>query len=430
MRFLPHTQDDRKEMLGSIGASHIDDLYENVPAECFPKNPINLPTTKGEIEVERIISAYAAQNHAAHNGAFFLGAGSYYHHIPASVDHIIQRSEFLTSYTPYQPEISQGTLQVIFEFQSMIAALTGQEIANASMYDGSTAVAEAMLIAKRITKKDNVKIHGKLHPHYFDTLKTYLDRFDGKIISDELDENCACLIVQTPDFYGNIHELEDLRKACDEKGALLVVVINEIVSLGLLPPPTLADIVVGEAQSIGNAMMFGGPYLGFFACSSKHVRQMPGRLCGQTVDADGKRSFVLTLNTREQHIRREKATSNICTNQGLCATAFTIHLSLLGEEGFKNLARTNHNNACKLADRLAQIKGVKILNDNFFNEFLMEINGDAEQIINNLVEHKIIGGLAIENNKILVAATEMTSAEDIEKYAENLARELGALGSK
>ena len=419
MRYLPHTPQDRKEMLAKIGVANIDVLYNNVPKECNLNPALNLPNIKPEAEVENIFRGLAKQNHSAHSGPFFLGAGCYLHHTPASVDYIIQRSEFLTSYTPYQPEVSQGTLTVIFQFQSMIAALTGQEIANASMYDGATAAAEAALMAKRINKRDNIKIHGVLHPHYKETIETYLQVIGGKVEVGEPDENTACLIVQTPDFHGNIHAYEELRKKCDAAGCLLVVVVTEIMSLGLLPAPKIADIVCGEAQSIGVAMQFGGPHLGFFACRKEYVRQMPGRLCGATVDADGKRSFVLTLSTREQHIRREKATSNICTNVGLMATAFTVHLSLLGEEGLKQLACLNHEKACQLADALEKA-GLKILTRNFFNEFVVELKTNAAQKVNDLALQGIIAGLPLDGNNLLVAVTETQCDNNIQKLADAL----------
>ncbi len=401
-------------MLAKIGVNCVDDLYDNVPAECWPKGLPDLPTTKSELDVERIFVNYAKLNHAANDGPFFLGAGVYYHHIPATVDYIIQRSEFLTSYTPYQPEVSQGTLQYVFEFQSMVAALTGMEIANASMYDGSTSVTEAALMAKRITKREDVKIFGELHPQYRETLETYFSVIGGNIASNDPDESTACVIVQSPDFHGEIHDLTELRKKCDESGALLIVVVAEIVSLGLLPAPEVADIVVGECQSVGIPMMYGGPYAGFFACSKKHVRQMPGRICGETVDVEGRRSFVLTMNTREQHIRREKATSNICTNQGLCALAFTVHLSLLGEEGLKHLAKLNHQKACKLADALATIEGVTIQNKTFFNEFVAELPIESNDLVEKLAANGIIAGYALGGNRLLISATEMTTDSDVE----------------
>lgn len=418
MRYLPLTKDDRKAMLQAIGVSGVDALYHSVPKDELLGSLIDLPLHQGELEVERRFSTIAAKNHAAGAGPFFLGAGCYYHHIPATVDYIIQRSEFLTSYTPYQPEISQGTLVAIYEFQSTIAALTGMEVANASMYDGATAMAEAAMMARRITKKHNIHLHGVIHPQYLEVLKTYMSNYtEVSINTTPVDANAACVIVQLPDFYGNIHTLQELRKQCDATGALLLVIVTEILSLGLLPAPVEADIVAGEAQSIGVPMSFGGPHLGFFACKQVYLRQMPGRLCGETVDKDGKRSFVLTLNTREQHIRREKATSNICTNQGLCALAFTVHMSLLGENGFKKLARINHEKACKLADALVKVPGVALLNKHFFNEFVVKLPKNAGEVVKKLAGKGIVAGFACDEVLLLVAATEMTTDDDIEKFA-------------
>ena len=425
MRYLPQTKKSREEMLKLIGSNSIDDLYVDVPKPAFIDGKANLPDHQGEIEVERYLSAYANQNQAAGQGPFFLGAGAYFHHIPASVDYIIQRSEFLTAYTPYQPEIAQGTLQMIFEFQTFIAQLTGQDIANASMYDGATATTEAALMAMRVTKRKKIAIGNDIHPDYREVLESYMWNFDGTeaeitITDGQPDDETACVIIQSPDFYGKPHKYADIRKKCDETGALLVVVVTEIVSLGALPAPVEADIVCGEAQSIGVALSFGGPYLGFFAAKEKFVRQMPGRLCGITEDADGKRGFVLTLNTREQHIRRDKATSNICTNQGLCALAFTVHMSLLGEDGFKRLAALNHEAACKTADALEGIEGVELLTPNFFNEFTIALPKPASQVVEALAQKGIIAGLAVDGEKLLVAATEMTKDEDITALADAL----------
>ncbi|MEZ5814729.1 MAG: aminomethyl-transferring glycine dehydrogenase subunit GcvPA [Alphaproteobacteria bacterium] len=422
MRYLPQTQKSREAMLKAVGASSIDDLYIDVPKAAFVDGKVNLPDHQGELEIERYLGSYANQNQAASAGPFFLGAGAYFHHIPASVDHIMQRSEFLTAYTPYQPEIAQGTLQMIFEFQTFIAQLTGQEVANASMYDGATATTEAALMALRITKRKKIVIGNALHPDYRGVLKSYMWNFDGEVeIADGApDDQTACVIIQSPDFYGAPHKYEDIRKKCDETGALLVVVITEIVSLGLLPAPVEADIVCGEAQSVGVPLSFGGPYLGFFATREKYLRQMPGRLCGMTEDAGGKRSFVLTLSTREQHIRRDKATSNICTNQGLCALAFTVHMSLLGEDGFKQLATLNHEAACKTADALSAINGVKLLTENFFNEFTVELSKPSKDVVEALAAKGIIAGYALDDNQLLLAATEMTTDEDIAALAEGL----------
>lgn len=426
MRYLPQTQKSRTEMLKAIGVSDVDSLFKDVPQNAFIDGLADLPNHKGELDVERILGGYANENIAAPDGPFFLGAGAYYHHIPASVDYIIQRSEFLTAYTPYQPEIAQGTLQVLFEFQTFIAQITGQDIANASLYDGASATAEAALMAMRITKRNKVVVGNAVHPDYRAVLKSYALNFNGTEISDsEPDEQTACVIVQSPDFYGTPHKYEAYRKKCDEVGALLIVVVNEIVSLGLLPPPVEADIVCGEAQSIGLPMSFGGPHLGFFACAKKYLRQMPGRLCGMTEDVDGKRGFVLTLSTREQHIRREKATSNICTNQGLCALAFTVHMSLLGEDGFKRLARLNHEAACKLADALEDLDGVALVNEAFFNEFTIKLPSNAGEVVKTLAEQGIIAGLAADNGQhLIVAATEMTKDKDIAVFVDVLRKVL------
>ncbi len=416
MRYLPQTENARLAMLKAVGAGGVDELYVDIPDAAMVDGLVDLPNHKSELEVERIVSAMAAKNMSAGNAPFFLGAGTYYHHIPASVDHIIQRSEFLTAYTPYQPEIAQGTLQAIFEYQTFIAQLTGQDVANASLYDGSTALAEAALMAMRVSKRKKIVIGTKLHPHYADVLKSYIGNIEGaEVTQDTLNDESACVIVQSPDFYGAPHKYETWRKECDEVGALFIVVTNEVISLGMLEAPTLADIVCGEAQSIGMAMSYGGPHLGFFACRQKYLRQIPGRLCGMTEDADGRRGFVLTLSTREQHIRREKATSNICTNQGLCALAFTIHMSLLGEDGFKRLARLNHETACRLADALEAMEGVSVVNDNFFNEFVIELPRQSSIIVKELAKRGIIGGYALEGNQMLVCATEMTTQDDIAK---------------
>lgn len=421
MRYLPLNKDSRAEMLKTIGANTAEDLFSDVPESAKVKGKVNLPDHLGELEVSRELEVYANQNMAAPDGPFFLGAGCYYHHIPASVDYIMQRSEFLTAYTPYQPEIAQGTLQVVFEFQTFIAQLTGQEIANASLYDGATAMTEAALMAMRINKKRKKIVLGNtIHPDYVAVLKTYMGNFEDVEITESAapDDETACIIIQSPDFHGNVHKYDALRKQCDETGALLIVVINEILSLGLLPAPESADIVCGEAQSVGLPMAFGGPHLGFFACREKFVRQMPGRLCGISEDADGKRSFVLTLNTREQHIRRDKATSNICTNQGLCALAFTVHMSLLGEDGFKQLAVLNHEAAIKTAEALDSLDGVKVLNDSFFNEFTVELPREADEVVEIMADCGIIMGHPLKgagnDNKVLMAATEMTTDEDID----------------
>lgn len=416
MRYLPHTEAERQEMLATIGVKYIDDLYADVPADALLKKPLPLPTHQGELEVESKLRSFAGQNLHADNAPCFIGAGCYNHHIPATVDYIIQRSEFLTAYTPYQPEIAQGTLTYLFEFQTYVANITGMEVANASMYDGATSLAEAALMAQRITKRTKVMIATPLHPHYRETLQTYLKNIDGAelVDGDTPDAQTACVIVQSPDFLGTPHTLEGYRNRCTENGALLIHAFTEILSLGLLPAPQEADIVVGDGQSIGVGMNFGGPHLGLFACKQTFLRQMPGRLCGETTDANGKRGFVLTLNTREQHIRREKATSNICTNVGLCALAFTVHMSLLGEEGFKKLALVNHARACALADALTAA-GFTVENKIFFNEFVVQLSKPATEVVNKLAEKGILAGYALEDNRLLVAATERTTDTDIQR---------------
>jgi len=442
MRYLPLTQEDRSEMLARIGAPDIDALFADIPADKRLNALPNLPLTKSEIEVERVLGRMAARNVAAGSVPFFVGCGAYKHHIPASVDHLIQRSEFLTSYTPYQPEIAQGTLHYLFEFQTQVALLTGMEVANASMYDGSTAAAEAVLMAHRVTKRNKAVLSGNLHPHYAGTIET-VSRLSGHEIvapaphgaaedlSGLIDNTVACVVVQNPDVFGQVRDLKPLAEKVHAAGALLIVAVTEVVSLGLVTPPGEmdADIVVGEGQSIGNALSFGGPYVGLFASRTKFVRQMPGRLVGETVDAEGKRGFVLTLSTREQHIRREKATSNICTNSGLCTLAFTIHLSLLGEAGLRRLARINHANAVKLADALSKVPGVKVLNEAFFNEFTIRVPGDGAQVIEKLAAKGVLGGvpcsrLAPDNpdlrDLIVVASTEVNTDEDRAAYAQAL----------
>src|SRR5580698_9719286 len=409
MRYLPLTHADRSEMLAVIGAPSIEALFADVPPSARLTQPVDLPPHQGELEVERAMGRLAARNRPAGAGPFFCGAGAYRHHVPASVDHLIQRSEFLTSYTPYQPEIAQGTLQVLFEFQTQVAALAGMEIANASMYDGSTACGEAMLMAHRLTRRNKAVLSGGLHPQYADVAGTLAGMASDEIVrlppdlkaSEDLaaaiDEDTSCVIVQSPDFFGNPRDLAPIKAAAHAKGALLIAVFTEAVSLGALRSPGEmgADIVVGEGQSIGNALNFGGPYVGLFATHLKYARQMPGRLAGETVDADGRRSFVLTLSTREQHIRREKATSNICTNSGLCALAFSIHMSLLGQTGLQRLAKVNHANAVQLADRLSDLKGVSVINECFFNEFTIRTPKPAVELIDALAKKGIIGGLPV-----------------------------------
>jgi glycine dehydrogenase subunit 1 len=444
MRYLPLTEDDRREMLAAIGVASIEDLYCDVPPAARLDRPVELPAHQDEMAVERAFRELAARNLSPATVPFFIGAGLYRHHLPAAVDHLIQRGEFLTSYTPYQPEIAQGTLQYLFEFQTQVALLTGMEVANASMYDGATACAEAVLMARRITRRDRVVLSGGLHPHYRDVSETY-GRFIGLDVvmlpadwaGDEeqaaaIDADTACVVVQNPDVFGRLHDFTPLAAACHAAGGLLVVVVTEAVSLGLIRPPgeMAADIVAAEGQSIGNALSFGGPTVGLFACREKFMRQMPGRLAGATLDADGRRGFVLTLSTREQHIRRDKATSNICTNSGLCALAFTAHMTMLGERGLTRLARLNHARALACADRLAAIPGVTVLNETFFNEFTLQLPCPAEPVIERLAAANILAGVplarlypgAAEAERLmLVAVTETVSDADIAALAAGLA---------
>ena len=350
---------------------------------------------------------------------------------------MIQRGEFLTSYTPYQPEVSQGTLQYLFEFQTQVALITGMDVANASMYDGATAAAEAAAMACRITKRSSIVLSGDLHPHYRSVTATALqysglavetlapDPLDLEDLIGRIGGETACVVVQNPGFFGRVRDLSALAAACHAEGALLVVAVTEPVSLGLIVPPGQmgADIVVAEGQSIGNALNFGGPGLGLFATKDHYVRQMPGRLVGQTTDSDGRRGWVLTLSTREQHIRREKATSNICTNSGLCALAFTIHLALLGEDGFRRLARLNHANAVTLAEKVARVKGVKLLSPTFFNEFAVRLSKPAAEVVDALADRKILAGVAASRfypsypelaEVLLLAVTETNSEADMD----------------
>ncbi|MDQ3471879.1 MAG: aminomethyl-transferring glycine dehydrogenase subunit GcvPA [Pseudomonadota bacterium] len=440
MRYLPLSDVDRAHMLAAVGAKSIDDLFVDIPQDArLPGLIEGLPSHASELSVERQLTAMARKNMVAGEVPFFLGCGAYRHHIPASVDHIIQRGEFLTAYTPYQPEIAQGTLQVLFEFQTQVARLYGCDVANASMYDGSTACWEAIGMARRITRRTKAILSSGLHPHYVSVART-MAKFTGDILEtavpelaaqpdtqrliDAIDGNTSAVVVQYPDILGRVFDLAPIAEAAHARGALLVAVVTEPVALGLIKSPGEmgADIVVGEGQSIGVGLQFGGPYVGLFACAEKFVRQMPGRLAGETVDAEGKRGFVLTLSTREQHIRREKATSNICTNSGLCALAFSVHLSLLGEKGLRQLASINHSRAAIVAKRLAAIPGVELVNDSFFNEFTVRLPVEARPAVHALVERGILAGVSLGRlypgvqtlqNGLVIAVTETTTDEDI-----------------
>ncbi|MCL6728446.1 aminomethyl-transferring glycine dehydrogenase subunit GcvPA [Sphingomonas hankyongi] len=440
MRYLPLSDADRSEMLQVIGAGSIDDLFRDVPADLRLKGPIEgLPMHASEMAVERHMTALSRKNMVAGEAPFFLGCGAYRHHVPASVDHIIQRGEYLTSYTPYQPEIAQGTLQMLFEFQTQVARLLGCEVANASMYDGSTAMWEAIVMAHRITRRNRTIISSGVHPHYVgvartmakfteDKLQASLPELTGETDAEKLiaaiDGETSAVVVQYPDILGRIVDLAPIAEAAHAAGALLIAVVTEPVALGLIKSPGEmgADIVVGEGQSIGVGLQFGGPYVGLFATRQKFVRQMPGRLAGETVDAEGKRGFVLTLSTREQHIRREKATSNICTNSGLCALAFSIHMSLLGEKGLRQLAQLNHARACEAAEQLETIPGVTVINESFFNEFTVNLPVEARPAVHAMVQKGVLGGVSLGRlypgvdalkNGLVIAVTETSTSEDI-----------------
>ncbi len=445
MRYLPLTNDDRQAMLAKIGVRHIDDLFRDVPKGDL--NPeIDLPRHQSEMSVERQLSRMAAKNISAGSVPFFVGAGAYKHHVPATVDHMIQRGEFLTAYTPYQPEIAQGTLQYLFEFQTLVAQLTGMDVANASMYDGSTATAEAVMMARRATRKKRAIMAGSLHAHYKAVVETTTQFTDDEIVSlsssptdpeaelqaaiDAIDDTTSCVVVQNPGVNGSVLDLTRVAEAAHAHKALLIVVVTEVVSLGLIKSPGEmgADIVVGEGQSIGNGLNFGGPYLGLFATNQKYVRQMPGRLCGKTIDADGNEGFVLTLSTREQHIRREKATSNICTNSGLCSLAFTVHMSLLGEKGLRQLALVNHKRTCELRDALNSIDGVEVLNNTFFNEITVRLSRPAAAVVDTLAADGVLAGVPMSrlypddkvDDLLILAATETVTSDDISTLAAKL----------
>jgi len=437
MRYLPLTDADRRAMLAKIGVPSVDSLFRDVPEKARLSKPLDLPAHLGELEVERAIAGLAAKNLGTGRAPSFLGAGAYRHHVPAAADHLIQRGEFLTSYTPYQPEVTQGTLEYLFEFQTQVALITDMEVANASMYDGATSTAEAVMMANRVTRRGKAVLSGGLHPHYRETIATHAhfagftatalpaDPRGKEDLLPQIDGETSCVVVQNPGFFGHVRDYRPLAEACRKAGALLIMAVTEVVSLGAVMPPGAmgADIVAAEGQSLGNSLGFGGPYVGLFATRDKYVRQMPGRLVGQTTDTDGRRGWVLTLSTREQHIRREKATSNICTNSGLCALAFTIHLTLLGEAGFTRLAQLNHATAVRLAERLSGVKGVEVVNDTFFNEFTLRLPKAAVPVVDALADRGILGGVPVSRlhpndpalaNLLLLAATETNTDADMD----------------
>ena len=428
--YTPNTDDDRQRMLDAIGVRSFDDLVADIPAE-HRNPPIDLPPPTSELELRREIGAMAEQNAVPGDYACFLGAGSYRHFIPAIVRSVATRSEFMTAYTPYQPEVSQGTLQAHYEFQSLVCQLTGMEVANAGMYDGATSMAEAALMAARVTKRDRVAVLDTVSPAYRQVLKTFVDSQEIAIDTSSPDSvqvgaETACLLVQQPNFFGYFEDLEEMAEAAHSAGALLVVA-TDLTSLGMFRPPSEydADIVVAEGQAIGVPPTFGGPYVGIFACKQKYVRQMPGRVVGKTVDTRGRDGYVLTLQTREQHIRRERATSNICTAVGLIALMTTLYMSSLGKQGLRRVAELCYHKAHYAASLMEKIPGYSLpLTGAYFREFVVECPRPVAEINNALLERKIIGGLDVSEyvpNGMLVCCTEMNTKEEIDRFAAALA---------
>jgi glycine dehydrogenase subunit 1 len=438
MRYLPKSPTDRAAMLKEIGVSSIGDLFRSIPAEYRLTGDLNIPPQMGEQEIVNLFRAVADRN--ANGYASFLGAGAYRHYRPVVIDALVQRGEFLTSYTPYQAEISQGTLQAIFEFQTMICELTGMEIANASMYDGSTGAAESVMMAARITRRSHILVANTVHPEYREVLKTYAQhqgltkhrvgygsdgRIDMQALEAAITDKTACVLIQSPNFFGVIEDVAAIAELAHAKGALLIVSVAEALSLGIVRPPVEADIVSLEAQSFGVAVGYGGPYCGVLACKEKFIRQMPGRLTGATVDQHGRRGFVLTLSTREQHIRREKATSNICTNQALVALMTCIYLTIYGKAGMRELAEQNLAKAHYAAQALAATPGSKLLfaDSPRFNEFVLN-TAEAPDVLNaRLLQQKMIGGLPLSHwypelrNASLWCVTEQNSRAQIDAAA-------------
>lgn len=440
MRYIPNTDKDRQEMLTSIGVKSIGELFTSIPEALRQKaSLLNLPPSMSEPDVLRHIKEMGERNADTESHISFLGGGAYGHYIPSVVDHIISRSEFYTAYTPYQPEISQGTLQAIYEFQTLVCQLTGMEVANASMYDGASALSEAILMAHRINDKKDVFISRNIHPEYRQVINTYCKYLDVNIkeipftekgitdigwLSKNISEETSAIAVQNPNFFGCVEDMKALGELVHAKNVIFIVCVNEAVSLGILNPPGDfgADIVAGEGQGLGNPLSFGGPYLGLFATREKYIRSMPGRLVGRTIDTDGKTGFCLTLSTREQHIRRERATSNICSNQALCALSAAVYMSLMGKDGFKKLAILNLQKADYARELIAGIKGYKLKFHNpIFNEFVIEAPLNPDNINKGLAKEGIIGGLNLEKfypelkNCMLMCVTENHKKEDMEK---------------
>jgi len=444
MRYIPNSPEERNEMLKIVGLSSADELFRSIPKDAQLNRALDVTEPLSEIEVIAGMEKLAETNTASRKTSF-LGAGAYSHYSPTIVDHLIQRSEFFTSYTPYQPEVTQGTLQYIFEFQTLVCQLTGMDVANASMYDGSTSMAEAFLMAQRVTRRDKVVIAETVHPEYLEVAKTYTQHGDltietvhfnkdsGRILEEDLsklDDKTAALVIQSPNFFGCIEDLQSLADKAHAVGALLIVVVTEAISFGLLKSPGAcgADIVVAEGQSFGIPLSYGGPYVGLFACKDKYVRQMPGRLAGIAYDAKGNRGFVLTLATREQHIRRDKATSNICTNQGLIALAATVYMETMGKRGLQEVAMQNAQKTAYAAKKVSETAGFSLpFSAPKFNEFVVRAPKDAGELLEKLrTEKAIIGGLALSRyyadnpNDFLVCVTELNTKEQIDNLVASL----------
>jgi glycine dehydrogenase subunit 1 len=443
MRHLPHTEKDISEMLSVIAAKSVTDLFSHIPQEIRTDAELNLSAGMDEIDLTRNLSKLASSNKGP--SASFLGAGAYRHYVPACVSELASRTEFVTPYTPYQPEISQGTLQVLFEYQTMIARIFGMDVSNASHYSGATALADACLMARRIgKKKTKIVIADTVHPQYRDVLKTVLcgnedlttvpcpnGIIDQKALAEALDENVAAVVAGYPNFFGIVEDLKNVGEMAHSKGSLFITATPEPMALGILTPPGEfgADIAVGEGLSFGLPLSFGGPTLGIFTTTEKLVRNMPGRVCGKTVDALQRTAYTLTLSTREQHIRREKATSNICSNQALCATTATIYLSLIGREGFKNLSLQNASKAGYAAKTITKTGKARLAFKNpFFNEFVIECETNARDVLEKLSSHDVSGGVALSSwypdmkNHILVCVTEMNTKDEIDLYSDALTR--------
>ncbi len=444
-RYIPHTEEDCRKMLETIGVKHLDDLFKSIPEECRLSKPLNLPDVLSESDLIRHIQGLQSPILSS-----FLGAGAYHHFIPAVVSAMISRSEFYTAYTPYQPEISQGTLQAIFEYQTLMCQLTGMEVSNASLYDGASSLAEAVWMAHRTTKRKKILLSGAVHPEYQKVIQTYADpaeheivlipyksgegQTDEKVLGSLLNEDVSCVVLQSPNFFGVIEDLQPVADSVHRIGGLMIAGFSEAIAYGILKPPGEmgADIVSGEGQSLGIPLSYGGPYLGVFTTREGFVRNMPGRLVGETVDLEGRRGFVLTLATREQHIRRERATSNICTNEGLCALMATIFLSCLGKEGLRELALMNLSKAEYAKKVVSEIRGCKLpFSSPTFNEFVLEIEGDPEEVLKGMRKEEILGGLNLGkiypefNRHLLITVTEMNKKEEIDRWAEALQEALG-----